>query len=230
MAMTLNRTILLIYAAIVCLTSLSGCAASPTPSRVASSCAQPLDAKIKNSCVVTAQLLWRGAKPDALAAASLIEHGVKTVVNLELLHDDLQSFENAKLASTQAYQVQYFRVKDWEPLIALSTRSVDNHVAQFIAITRSQPTPIYVHCRSGRNRTGVMVAAYNVFNGMPIEDAVADMRRYNGEWFKQDAKYIRSLNPQHLAKLESKIAAWIPKLKKNAEINCVDASCKAVKN
>jgi protein tyrosine phosphatase len=216
--------------ALSCLALLSGCATAAVPSKPAKACAQPMDANIENSCVVAPQVLWRGAKPDGLAAASLIERGVKTVVNLELLHDDLKTFESAKLSSSQSYQLQYFRVADWEPLVALSTRLVDDHVAHFIAITRSQPKPIYVHCRSGRNRTGVMVAAYNVFNGMPIEDAVADMQRYNGEWFVQDAKYIRSLNPQHKAKLESKIAAWIPKLKSKAEISCVDASCKAVKN
>ncbi len=223
MTITCNRPMLSLCTAIAYLTLANACLAAP-----ASHCAQPLDTKIKNSCIVT-QTLWRGAKPDEAAATSLLKHGVKTVVNLELLHDDVKTFESATLTSALPHQVQYFRVKDWEPLIALSTSKVDDNVAQFIAITRSQPTPIYVHCRSGRNRTGVMVAAYKVLNGVPIEDAIADMKGYKGEWFKQDAKYIRSLNPQRIAKLESKIAAWIPKLKKNAEINCVDTKCTSKK-
>jgi protein tyrosine/serine phosphatase len=195
---------------------------------VAANCDNPLDEKIKNSCIVN-EKLWRGAKPDEAAAASLVGHGVKTIVNLELLHDDLSAFTNAKNNNPAAHNIQYFRIRDWEPIVAISHRLVDRHVAEFIAITRSAPTPIYVHCRSGRNRTGVMVAAYKVFNGTPIEEAVADMKRFKGEWFKQDAKYIRSLTPERLMALEKKITAAQKNIEKEAEISCTDAACSIAK-
>ena len=43
---------------------------------------------IRNFCVVTPHVLWRGARPDKDGTAGLIQHGVRTVVNLELILDD----------------------------------------------------------------------------------------------------------------------------------------------
>ena len=215
--------------AISCFALLTGCAITPDPNALPS-CTTPLDPRVENSCVVTPQALWRGAKPDAVAAAALVEIGAKTVVNLELLHDDIQSFDGAKVSVRARREVQYFRVPDWEPLVAFAPQKVDDHVAYFIAITRTQPKPVFVHCRSGRNRTGVMVAAYRVFNGMSIEDAIAEMKGYGGEWFKYDADYIKSLTPQRREELERRIEEWIPKLRRNAQIVCVDGSCMSVSN
>ncbi len=203
-----------------------GCASAPAQNSIPI-CTNPLDSRIRNSCIVTSQSLWRGAKPDAVAAAALVEKGVKTVVNLEWLHDDRQAFEDAKLSDASRHEIQYFRVVDWEPLVVLDRPTVDDHVAHFIAITRTQPTPIFVHCRSGQNRTGVMVAAYRVFNGTSIEDANAEMQSYGGIWFASDADYIRSLTPQRISELEEAIARWTLKLKRDAEIVCSDTKCDA---
>jgi len=176
---------------------------------------------------VTAQALWRGARPDAAAAAALVEMGVKTVVNLEWLLDDRKSFEEASVAADKLYEVQYFRVPDWEPLVVIAPSKLDNHVAHFIAITRTQPKPIFVHCRSGQNRTGVMVAAYRVFNGADIEETIAEMGGYGGIWFKNDAEYIRTLTVQRRAQLEGRIEEWIPKLRRDAQILCSNTKCTA---
>jgi protein tyrosine phosphatase (PTP) superfamily phosphohydrolase (DUF442 family) len=215
--------------AISCFALLTGCAAA-ADSNALPSCTTPLNARVENSCVVTPQALWRGAKPDDVAAATLVEMGAKTVVNLELLYDDRQSFDGAKVSVGARREVQYFRIADWEPLVVFAPQKVDDHVAHFIAITRTQPLPVFVHCRSGRNRTGVMVAAYRVFNGMSNEDAIAEMKRYGGEWFKYDADYIRSLTPQRREELERRVREWIPKLRPDARIVCMDGSCKTVSN
>ena len=188
-------------------------------------CATPLDARIENSCIVDAGTLWRGAKPTKAAATALVERGVKTVVNLEWLHEDIDAFNDAAPTASGKREIEYFRVVDWEPMVVIAPSTVDDRVARFIAITRSQPKPIYVHCRAGRNRTGVMVAAYRIFNGMPIEDAIAEMGRYQGEWFSQDAKYLRTLTPDRIAVLERQVAQWIPKLKREATFVCEGSAC-----
>ncbi len=193
-------------------------------------CKTPLDARIENSCIVDAGVLWRGAKPTKAAAAALVEQGVQTVVNLEWLHEDIDAFEDASLADAGKREIEYFRVVDWEPLVVIAPKKVDDNIAKFIAITRSQPKPIYVHCRAGRNRTSVMVAAYRVFNGMSIEDAIAEMGRYQGEWFSQDAKYIRTLTPERIAAIERKVLDWIPKLKREAIFVCEGRGCKTDKH
>ena len=137
---------------------INGCASSSTQN-VPAACSNNLDSPIQKFCVVTPNVLWRGAKPAPDGAAWLIQHQVRTIVNLELLHDDRQVFGQANLANADKYEVGYFRVPDWEPNAILAPSVLDNHIAHFLAVVSAQPKPIYVHCRSGQNRTGVMVAA-----------------------------------------------------------------------
>lgn len=209
-------------AAILCCAALLGSCAT-TPKELA--CTSPLDAKVGNSCVVSEQTLWRGARPDPQAAAALVELGVKTIVSLELLLDDRNAFETAAPGSGDAREIRYFQVRDWEPLVLLSRDKVDDHVAHFLAITRTQPMPLYVHCRSGQNRTGIMVAAYKVFNGADIEATITEMEKYGGFWSGPDADYIRTLTPQRRAAIEERVARWMPKVQPGARIVCAAGRC-----
>jgi protein tyrosine phosphatase len=155
----------------------------------------------------------------------LVELGVKTVVSLELLQDDRNAFEAAMISSRDSREIQYFQIRDWEPLVLLAHSKVDDHVAHFLAISRSQPKPMFVHCRSGQNRTGVMVAAYKVFDGADIEETISEMERYGGFWSKPDADYIRTLTPQRRAAIEQRVADWIPRIKHSAKILCSSGKC-----
>jgi len=213
--------------AIGCASFLLSCAAGPRPDAFAA-CGTPLNQQVTNSCVVRADTLWRGARPDPAAASALLQLGVMTVVNLEWLNDDRKSFEDAKVAAGRTYQIQYFRVPDWEPLAAIAPGKLDDRVAHFMAITRTQPKPIFVHCRSGQNRTGVMVAAYSVFHGADIEETIAEMGKYGGFWFKLDADYIRTLTPQRRAELEQRIIDWIPRIQRDAQILCSNTICTVI--
>ena len=201
----------------------AGCASSP-PS-IEMSCKTPLNPGIANSCVVTDQTLWRGARPDASAAATLIELGVKTVVSLELLSTDREAFESAAPNTSEPREIQYFQVKDWEPLAIVAPSLVDRHVAHFLAITRTQPVPIFIHCRSGQNRTGIMVAAFRIFNGADVEETVLEMEKYGGFWSKPDAAYIRTLTPERRAAMEGEIVEWVSRLRRTAKITCSAGKC-----
>lgn len=216
-------------ARIACLAVLASCASAPSQG-ASGSCVTPLDPSIPNSCVVTEGALWRGGRPDAAGAAALVRGGVRTVVNLEMLLDDRETFDRAQVSVDGTHEIHYFRLRDWEPNVALAPRKLDDHVAHFIAIIRTQPKPIFVHCRSGQNRTGVMIAAYRVFNGGDIEEAVAEMGRYGGIWFSSDAEYIRGLTPQRRAELEKRVAESVRRLRRDARILCVNTACKAVRS
>lgn len=199
---------------------MSGCASSANPC-----IAGPGSESIKNFCVVSPDVLWRGARPDEAGAAWLVNHGVHTIVNLELIHDDLHTFSQASIKNAPKYTVGYFRIHDWEPY-ALFPSIEDDNVAHFLAIFSQQPKPIYIHCRSGQNRTGLMVAAYRVIvEGENTENAIAEMARYQGLWFEIDAKYIRGLSPERREEIRLKAAQWIPKLKQNAQIVCENGAC-----
>lgn len=194
--------------------------------RAAEACSDNLDSVIQNFCVVTPNILWRGSRPDKDSAAWLIQKGVRTIVNLELILDDKPAFGHATVAVTKSHEVSYFRIHDWEPLPVLAPEVVDDHIAHFLAIVSQQPKPIYVHCRFGVNRTGLMVAAYRVLiEGARNVDAIEEMRLYQGLWFKADEEYIRGLSPKRCEDIRDKVVKWIPKLKKDAQIVCANGIC-----
>lgn len=213
-----------LFATILCVVGLlTGCAKASIPIEL--SCTLPLDPKVANSCVVSEQTLWRGARPDPEAVAALVDLGVKTVVSLELLQDDRNAFEAAMISSRDSREIQYFQIRDWEPLVLLVPGKVDDHVARFLAIAGTQPKPIFVHCRSGQNRTGIMVAAYKVFNGADIEETILKMERYGGFWSKLDADYIRTLTLQRRAAIEERVSDLMLKVKRSAKIVCSGGKC-----
>ncbi len=193
-------------------------------------CSSPLSPAIANSCIVSKDVLWRGAKPDALGAAELISLGVKTIVNLELLHDDKKTFRTARPKTVLSPAIEYFRIRDWEPNVVVANDRLDSNVAEFIAIARTQPKPIYVHCRSGQNRTGVMVAAYRVLvEDWSNEAAIDEMKRYQGIWHRQDAEYLRSLTGERRTRIEKMSEKNIGRIKRNARLDCSTTGCNEAK-
>ena len=205
--------------------SICSCA-SASKQGIANACPNNLGSAIKNFCVVTPNVLWRGARPDKDDAAWLIQRGVRTIVNLELIFDDMHTFGDATIEDANNYEVGYFRIHDWEPLLILAPPIADDHVAHFLAIVSQQPKPVYVHCRYGENRTGVMVAAYRVLiEGVGDEEAIEEMRAYQGRWFKADERYIRGLLPRRREEIRRKVLEWIPKLKMDAQVVCAKGIC-----
>ncbi len=193
---------------------------------IAGACASNLGSTIQNFCVVTPGVLWRGARPDKDSAAWLVQHGARTVVNLEFILDDESAFAQASVTDTKSHELGYFRIRDWEPLRLLAPSIVDDHIAHFLAIVSQQPKPVYVHCRYGMNRTGVMVAAYRILvEGVSDEDAIEEMRRYRGIWYASDERYIRGLSPERREEIRRRVLEWIPKLKQDARIVCESGTC-----
>jgi len=204
---------------------LTGFPSSSMPAAPAA-CADHLGSPIPNFCVVMPNVLWRGAKPAQDGAAWLIDRGVRTIVNLELMHDDRQVFREARPAGAGRHEAGYFRIADWEPNAVLAPALLDDHLAHFLAVVDDQPRPVYVHCRSGQNRTGVMVAAYRVIvEGASVDEAIEEMGRYRGIWFNADSRYIRSLSPERREEIRRKAAAWRPRLERDSRIICENGKC-----
>ena len=219
----MNRSSLTAHVIAATAAALLGCA-SPLPR--ADACATPLSTKVTNSCVVSRDVLWRGAKPDPLAATELVNLGVRTVVNLELALDDRDAFRDARPRSGLPLNIDYFRVREWEPNVRMAPGLLDRHVADFLAITRSQPRPIYVHCRSGQNRTGVMIAAYRVLEeNKSVEFAISEMEGYQGIWFKDDAAYIRQLVGERAERMRAMAADRVAALRPEARLHCTSVGC-----
>lgn len=207
-------------------------ALTPVHGVVASSnatCLNNMASPIANFCEVRPDELWRGAKPDKQTSAWLIDKGVKTIVNLELLHDDLDAIRRASVSSGAHYSVDYFRVKTWEPLYAVAESTADEDVIHFLAVARQAKKPMYVHCRAGENRTGVMVAAYRIVIGNQTSDSeltaiIEEMQSYKGFWSDATSRYIKGLAQRREAILQA-VDAYVPE--PATAIDCQNGKCES---
>jgi hypothetical protein len=131
--------------------------------------------------------VWRGGAPDSDQATMLAVNGVTTVINLEWEASDAAAFAGLG-------HVDLVRIKDFEPLPWIMPSLADDHVVHALRVIRAFPPLVYVHCRSGENRTGVIVAAYRLIElGDTIDPVLADFASYRGLWAWGDERYIRTV-------------------------------------
>ena len=195
---------------------------------LAGACSDDLDSPIRNFCVVAPGILWRGERPTTADAKWLLEHRVGTVVSLQL--DDERAFEALAPARGFTHTIDYFHVSGFDPIEIVIHSGLDSHVAHFLAILREAPKPVYVHCRAGVDRTGVVAAAYRVLiEGVNPEQAIAEMGRFHSPWQRFDARYIRSLSGARRTELLDKVAGWESELQPNARIECLQGRCTYVR-
>ncbi len=187
-------------------------------------CLTDMSSPVRNFCVVAPQLLWRGERPTKEDAKWLLEQHVGTVISLQL--DDRRAFEAVTLVQNYAHSVSYFRVPGFSPLHVLSPSHLDKHLALFIAIVKAAPKPVYVHCRAGVDRTGVLIAAYRVLiDGADRDEAIAEMARFHSPWQRLDAHYIRGISEARRAEILHQAGEWESRLRPTARIECERGRC-----
>lgn len=139
-------------------------------------------------------VLWRSARPTADEFRWLAAMGCKTVINLELLHDDASVF------SPDAGGFKFLRLPTWEPLAIIDRAAVDQHLYRFFMAVGEYPRPVLVHCHDGVNRTGLDVAAYRLLRlYQPIDDVIRDMLSFKGLWDAAYENYLRGLTTRRTA-------------------------------
>ncbi len=129
--------------------------------------------------------LFRGAQPTETGLALLPGIGIKTVVNLCPLDQDRKWMAGSDL--------QYVGI----PM--LPWRCIDADIARFLSlVTDPGTTPVFVHCRRGADRTGVMCACYRVVVcGWPKEQAIREMTEGNygfHSMWQNLVTYVRELD------------------------------------
>ena len=187
--MTWNRAHLAaVYSALI---ATAGCAALI----LAAGCSvshsdRPVDPRtgILNFAKVS-DALYRGGQPDAQGFAELKKMGVKTVVSLRTFDVDASRLKGLGL--------KYLHVSFKAP------HPEDEDVIAFLqAVSDPANHPVFVHCRRGTDRTGMMVAVYRmVVKGWSREQALAEMRRmgFNEVW-DAISDYIEELDVASLRK------------------------------
>ncbi|MGH8317727.1 MAG: fused DSP-PTPase phosphatase/NAD kinase-like protein [Steroidobacteraceae bacterium] len=188
-------------------------------------CANDLGSPMHNFCVVTPGVLWRGASPGRADAAWLVEHGVRTVVSLQL--NMRPAFRGARLDSSLAHSVIYYRVQDFIAVDVLTHYHLDEHVAYVLAIIEKAPKPVFVSCRAGVDRTGIIAAAYRVLvQGKSRGEAIAEMDRFHSPWDPLNGRYVRSLSGARATKILRAMKKWESRMRPTGEFVCRDGRCR----
>jgi protein tyrosine/serine phosphatase len=147
--------------------------------------------------------LFRGAQPSEAGFSALHTMGVSIVVNFRDEKDEMAAEQH----QVEAAGMKYIGIP-WSG----HDRPNDKQITQFLDLVRSNPqTKIFVHCKAGADRTGVMVAAYRIaVEHKSVPDAVAEMHQYHYHHFLLPhlERYVKSL-PQ-LLQTEAVFSAYAP--------------------
>jgi protein tyrosine phosphatase (PTP) superfamily phosphohydrolase (DUF442 family) len=111
--------------------------------------------------------LYRGGEPMRIGAEQLARLGVRSVINLRTLHDSSDRLDGLGM------NYHTIAIKAWAP--------AEEEIVEFLRIT-SNPTggPYFVHCYTGGDRVGLVVAAYRIaVQGWSKDEAILEMR-YGG--------------------------------------------------
>ena len=158
----------------------------PGPDRQA---AEPLDVPGLENFYKVSDGLYRGAQPTKEGLQQLAKMGIKTVVNLRKHHCDRDLDSGVDLL--------YGRI----PMDAWGPK--EEHVVRWLQfVGKEENRPIFVHCKHGSDRTGLMCAIYRVvYCGWSREEAIAEMTQggfgYHGIW-KGLVDFLRELDIEEM--------------------------------
>ncbi len=110
------------------------------------------------------QRVYRGAMPSDEGIAALRDLGIRTVINLRLSEEHRPAIDRCGL--------------DYEHVPSIPIVMGDETVVEFLRVAADpERQPVFVHCRRGADRTGLMTAAYRVVVlGWSKESALREMR------------------------------------------------------
>ena len=125
--------------------------------------------KIKNFGQMDANF-YRGAQPDPEDYQALKNLGIKTVVDLQ---DSPADYEKADV---EALGMKYVNI----PMSGMGTPKTSD-IDTFLALFDNPDTgAVYLHCKAGIHRTGVLGAAYRYKkSGWDYDKVYKEMKNYN---------------------------------------------------
>ena len=129
--------------------------------------------------------LYRGAQPGKEGIQELKKLGIKTVINLRSDQSDREMLKDSGIV--------YKAIP-----MAASDPKVEDVITFLNIITDSNSAPVFIHCRYGADRTGMMCAIYRIFiQGWSKQNAIEEMRKggygFHSIWGNL-ADFIREMN------------------------------------
>jgi tyrosine-protein phosphatase SIW14 len=132
------------------------------------------------------ETLFRGAQPAVTGLEQLKQLGFTTVVNLRGWEGAVSS--ERKKAEVLGLRFINIPVSGWSP-------PSDEQVAQFLSLFHEAPgEKIFIHCKYGEDRTGVMIAAYRIAEShWSAKQAMEEMYffGFHKRWHPSMQSYVR---------------------------------------
>lgn len=135
--------------------------------------------------------LYRGAQPSQLGVAQLKETGVRTVIDLR---DDRNPAERAWV---EAAGMTYVNIPTNAAVVE------PGKIAAFLDAVKDARRPVFVHCRRGRDRTGLEIAVYRIVEQeWSREAALKELYAHGHQWlaFPGIARYVKSFDAEQYRK------------------------------
>ena len=136
--------------------------------------------------------LYRGGQPSQDGFNSLRSMGVGMVVNFR---------EESGETAAEKREVESLGIKYVGIPWSATHKPPTPQVLEFLDLVRANPnTRIFVHCRRGADRTGVMIAAYRIsVEHESVAQAVGEMHQFHYDWlFLPQLKHYVELLPELL--------------------------------
>lgn len=128
----------------------------------------------------------RGAQPKKEGYATLKAMGIRTVIDMRTTENERKQVEAAGM---KAIAIPIHMTRD----------GLKEKVEQVVAVMADPANqPVFVHCRHGQDRTGVVVAAFRMKQqGWRLSDAESEMQAFgfNDVWFNFK-RFIRQYGAQ----------------------------------
>lgn len=135
--------------------------------------------------------IYRGAAPEKNGYATLKRMGIKTVIDMRTTDNEQADVEGAGM---RAISVP----------IKMTRKGLKEKVEQVMTLMADPANqPVYIHCRHGQDRTGIVSAAYRMkYQGWSLRDAKKEMQTFgfNNIWVNFNSfitKYGKDLQRQN---------------------------------
>jgi len=150
--------------------------------------AEPSIKGVPNFHVVDDQVL-RGGQPTGVGFRNLAAMGVRTIVDLQ--EDGDRSRDEKKLV--KALGMKYVNI----PMKGMTTPTEKQISHALKALNDNSDGPVFVHCKRGADRTGVVIACYRIeHDHWDNATALSEARNYGMSWYQFPLqRYVRSYEP-----------------------------------
>jgi len=138
--------------------------------------------------------VYRGGQPTDDGLKDLAALGIKTVIDLREIGEHSQAQEEKLVTSLD---MRYISV----PMKGMSTPN-EKHVADVLALLNdSSSGPVFVHCKRGADRTGMVIAVYRVSHDHWDNKAALSEAKSDGMSFFERAiqHYVMDYKPNAIS-------------------------------